>query len=214
MKDSGLITNGESGPALVLAHGAGAPMDSLFMERLAAAVAREECRVFRFEFPYMQKRRSDGKKRPPDRMPALEAAFIEALAGVRDEIGPRTPLFVGGKSMGGRVASLLCASRAVAEFNLKGGLVFGYPFHPPGRSDNWRTEHFDQLQCPLTIFQGTRDPFGRQQELAEQPQLPSQVQVNWLAGGEHDFKPLKATGRVQADLIAEAAAAAAEIMQG
>ncbi|MCH8497551.1 MAG: alpha/beta fold hydrolase [Marinobacter sp.] len=214
MKDSGLISNGETGPALVLAHGAGAPMDSLFMERLAVAIAREGCRVFRFEFPYMQKRRGDGRKRPPDRMPALEAAFCEAVADVRDEIGPKTPLFVGGKSMGGRVASLLCASRAVAAFDLRGGLVFGYPFHPPGRNDNWRTDHFAQLQCPLTIFQGTRDPFGRQQELAEQSGMLQQVQIHWLAGGEHDFKPLKATGRVQAELIAEAAAGAARIMLG
>ncbi|WP_341706879.1 alpha/beta fold hydrolase [Halopseudomonas sp.] len=187
---------------LLLAHGAGAPMDSPFMDQLAAALAARGVRVLRFEFPYMAERRATGRKRPPNPMPALEAAFREHAAQVKG------PYFVGGKSMGGRVASMLAA-----EIGAEGFVCFGYPFHPPGKPERTRTEHLQQLQCRGMIVQGTRDPFGKPGEVAEYD-LDQRLRLHWLESGEHDFKPLKSSGLTQQGLIEEAASVAATFMQG
>lgn len=187
---------------LLLAHGAGAPMDSPFMNLLAAALAERGVRVLRFEFPYMAERRTTGRKRPPNPMPALEATFREQIAQVDG------PCFVGGKSMGGRVASMLAA-----DLGAQGFVCFGYPFHPPGKPERTRTEHLQQLRCRGLIVQGTRDPFGKPDEVAGYD-LDQALQVRWLESGEHDFKPLKSTGLTQQGLIEVAAEAAAAFMQG
>ncbi|MEL0169522.1 MAG: alpha/beta fold hydrolase [Pseudomonadaceae bacterium] len=186
---------------LLLAHGAGAPMDSPFMNLLAAALAAHGVRVLRFEFPYMAERRETGRKRPPNPMPVLEAAFREQAARLDG------PFLVGGKSMGGRVASMLAADLGAAGF-----ICFGYPFHPPGKPERTRTDHLQQLQCRGLIVQGTRDPFGKPEEVATYG-LDQALALHWLESGEHDFKPLKASGLTQEGLIDEAAIAAAAFVR-
>lgn len=182
---------------LLLAHGAGAPMDSEFMQMLAQALCRHGIRVLRFEFPYMAARRIDGRKRPPNPMPALLTHFRELL------VRQPGPVFIGGKSMGGRVASLLAEEPGVS-----GTLCFGYPFHPPGKPDKLRTAHLLELTRPVLIVQGNRDPFGKAVDVAGY-RLSEQVQLHWLESGDHDFRPLKASGRTQSQLIEQAAQAAA-----
>lgn len=185
---------------LLLAHGAGAPMDSPFMEQLAAALSARGVKVVRFEFPYMAARREDGRKRPPNPMPVLEQCMRELAAEMSG------PSFLGGKSMGARVASQLAAEVGAAGF-----ICFGYPFHPPGKPERTRIEHLQQIACPGLIVQGTRDPFGKPEEVAGYPLDPA-LQLHWLESGEHDFRPLKASGRTQQMLIEEAADVAAEFM--
>ena len=187
---------------MILAHGAGAPMDSLFMELLAEALAGQGIESVRFEFPYMVKRREDGRKRPPDRQPALLAAFEDQVSLAREELGSQVPLLVGGKSMGGRMATLLAAGK----FRDNDGVAcYGYPFHPPGKLDRWRTDHLDKVAVPLLVVQGTRDPFGKPDELKAQGQIPGLTRLGWLDGGNHDFQPLARQPEQQSDLIAQAA---------
>lgn len=187
---------------MILAHGAGAPMDSLFMELLAEALAGQGIESVRFEFPYMVKRREDGRKRPPDRQPALLAAFEGQVSLAREELGSQVPLLVGGKSMGGRMATLLAAGKCR---DVDGVACYGYPFHPPGKLDRWRIEHLGEVAVPLLVVQGTRDPFGKPDELKAQGQIPGLTRLCWLDGGNHDFQPLARQPEQQADLIAQAA---------
>jgi predicted alpha/beta-hydrolase family hydrolase len=187
---------------LILAHGAGAPMDSPFMEQLAIALDREGIANVRFEFPYMEKRREYGKKRPPDRQPVLLKSFREAVAQVRSHVGDHCRVLVGGKSMGGRMASLLACE---AEQAVDGVACFGYPFHAPGKPDNWRVDHFPQLTCPLLIVQGTRDPFGKAVEVEQKGTIEGVSHLAWLDGGNHDFQPLKKQPESHEQLIDQAA---------
>tara|TARA_Y100000815_G_scaffold457_2_gene403 strand:- start:2147 stop:2794 length:648 start_codon:yes stop_codon:yes gene_type:complete len=186
---------------LILAHGAGAPADSTFMEDLSAALEREGIGTIRFEFPYMQKRRKDGKKRPPDREPVLLEYFSGVIDRVRAELGSTSLILVGGKSMGGRMASILASRRD----DIDGVICFGYPFHPPGKLDRWRTAHFRDLNCPILVLQGTRDPFGKPDELADHQQELEAIDLRWLEGGNHDFQTLKSQPQTQSELIAQAA---------
>lgn len=181
----------------MLAHGAGAPMDSLFMDLLAQEVANAGLRVARFEFPYMAVRREDGRKRPPNPMPVLLEAFRDAYNTCRaDNDGP---VYVAGKSMGGRVASMLAD-----ELEADGLVCFGYPFHPPGRLEKTRVEHLRDIATPALIIQGSRDPFGKPDEVSGYA-LGKKVVMHWLETGDHDFKPLKASGQTQQALISQAA---------
>jgi hypothetical protein len=196
-----ILINGSEGAeyTIVLAHGAGAPMDSPFMDAIADALAQAGLRVARFEFPYMAKRRVDGKKRGPDRAPVLVAFYGEV---VRQLGGPEN-LIIGGKSMGGRIASMVADDLGVA------GLVcLGYPFHPPGKPQNLRTEHLKSLKTPALICHGTRDPFGSPDEIAGYG-LSEQIGLHWVADGNHDFAARKKSGHTQEGNIAEAAAAIA-----
>ena len=186
---------------LILAHGAGAPADSTFMEDLSAALEREGIGTIRFEFPYMQKRRQDGKKRPPDREPVLLEYFSGVIDRVRAELGSGSLILVGGKSMGGRMASILASRRD----DIDGVICFGYPFHPPGKLDRWRTAHFRDLNCPILVLQGTRDPFGKPDELEDHQQELEAIDLRWLEGGNHDFQTLKSQPQTQSELIAQAA---------
>tara|TARA_B100002003_G_scaffold51180_1_gene46395 strand:+ start:249 stop:896 length:648 start_codon:yes stop_codon:yes gene_type:complete len=186
---------------LILAHGAGAPADSTFMEELSAALEREGIGTIRFEFPYMQKRRQDGKKRPPDREPVLLEYFSGVIDRVRAELGSGSLILVGGKSMGGRMASILASRRD----DIDGVICFGYPFHPPGKLDRWRTAHFRDLNCPILVLQGTRDPFGKPDELADHQQELEAIDLRWVEGGNHDFQTLKSQPQTQSELIAQAA---------
>jgi len=187
---------------MILAHGAGAPMDSPFMEALSEALDDQGIACVRFEFPYMQKRREDGKKRPPDRQPKLLECFSEVVEAVRQEVGPGARLLIGGKSMGGRMASVL-AGEAMA--GIRGVVCYGYPFHPPGKPDRWRIDHLSQVSCPLMVVQGTRDPFGKPDELAAQGEIAGISKLVWLDGGNHDFQPPVRHPETQASLIQQAA---------
>lgn len=197
------IKGSGSGPEilLILAHGAGAPSDSSYMEELSSALGREGIGTVRFEFPYMQKRRLDGKKRPPDREPVLLEHFSRVVDEVRAQLGAGCKVLVGGKSMGGRMASILASQRE----GIDGVACFGYPFHPPGKPDRWRTGHFKDLKSPMLVIQGTRDPFGKPAELAGRGKDVEVIRLRWLEGGNHDFQPLKNQHQTQRELIAAAA---------
>lgn len=197
-------------PRLLLAHGAGAPADSAFMEQLASALSAEGVATLRFEFPYMKKRRQDGRKRPPDRQPVLLDHFRGAIATLLAEpVEEGSRLFIGGKSMGGRMASHMIA-QAGLQSEVCGAICFGYPFHPPGKPDRWRTSHFQDLQRPLQIIQGTRDPFGRKQEVeAQDLGSMGNVYLSWLDGGDHDYRPLARQPESHDEMIQQAARVAA-----
>ena len=188
---------------LVLAHGAGQGMDSPFMESMAALIAAAGIEVVRFEFPYMRAMRHQGGRRPPDPANRLIAAWhqiLDRLAG--SGLGPDR-LLIGGKSLGGRMASLVATERPVA------GLVcLGYPFHPPGKPEQTRVEHLRGLQVQTLICQGTRDPFGRPKEVAGYG-LGSAIHLVWIEDGEHSFKPSRTSRRTWEQNLGEAADAVA-----
>lgn len=189
-----LIDGPADAPATVLlAHGAGAPMDSPFMAAIATGLAERGWRVVRFEFPYMARARLTGRRAGPDRLPKLLEAFRQQVALEGNE----RPLILGGKSMGGRVASLLLDALA-APGPVRGGLCLGYPFHPPGKPQQLRTEHLQTLQTPALILQGERDPFGRREEV-EGYALSPRIQLQWLPHGDHSFTPTRSSGLSEAD---------------
>ncbi len=168
---------------IVLAHGAGQGMDSPFMNHIAEGLGKLGHRVVRFEFPYMQRRRAEGRRFAPDRMPRLIQAWQDVVA----EIGSDR-LIIGGKSMGGRIASHLVLKRPTS------GLVcLGYPFHPPGKPDQLRVENLLGLRTPTLILQGERDAFGHVGEVASYG-LPSAIDIQWLPDGDHSFVPRKRSG--------------------
>lgn len=179
-------------------------MDSSFMTAMASTIAGPQIRVVRFDFPYMTKARELGKRRPPDSQARLLDAYRTVI---EDESTSGTRMFIGGKSLGGRMASLIADEMEVA------GLVcLGYPFHPPGKPDKLRTEHLKSLKTPALICQGSRDPFGRREEV-EQYDLSDAIAVRWLEDGDHGFKPRKSSGRSEAGNLAEAAASVVEFIR-
>jgi uncharacterized protein len=171
------------------AHGAGVGMENDFMNHFAQGLANRGIRVARFEFPYMQKSRADGKRRPPDRAPIL----LETWRTIIDELSGNN-LYIGGKSMGGRLASMIAVELETEATPIKGVLCLGYPFHPPGKPEKLRTEHLASLKTPSLILQGTRDPFGTQEEVSGYT-LSKDIKLHWLSDGEHSFKPRKKSGR-------------------
>jgi predicted alpha/beta-hydrolase family hydrolase len=164
---------------LVLGHGAGAGMRSPFMTGFAEAIGELGVATLRFDFAYMR-----AGKRAPDRAPVLVEAWSEAFAEGVERAGGR-PVFAGGKSMGGRIASM-----AVAEGMPAAGLVFlGYPLHPPGRPDRLRDAHLDALPVPMLFMQGTRDSFAQPELLAAViARLGSRAELFSVAGGDHSFR--------------------------
>jgi hypothetical protein len=181
------IDGPEAGAArgtVVLAHGAGAGMDSPFMEEVARALSAESIRVVRFEFPYMRQARS-GRGGRPDPPKVLEATWL----GVIGELGSPGKLVIGGKSMGGRIASMV-ADRA----GVRGLVCLGYPFHPTGRPTTLRVAHLKELKTPALILQGERDSFGSRDEIAGYT-LSKAIRLVFLEDGDHSFKPRKSSGR-------------------
>lgn len=187
----------------VLAHGAGASMDNPTMEAIATGVAAAGIRVVRFEFPYMRRRRDGGRRGPPDR----QAVLLETWHEVIDVLGGAQSLVIGGRSMGGRMASLIADA-----VGARGLVCLGYPFHPPGKPEKLRTEHLAALRTPTLIMQGERDAFGSKAEVGGYA-LSDAIRIHWLADGDHSFVPRKRSGHTTAGHLAEAAATTAKFIQ-
>ncbi|HEY3571403.1 MAG TPA: alpha/beta family hydrolase [Thermoanaerobaculia bacterium] len=195
MEKNEMIFDGpEDGPTVVLAHGAGAPMSSPFMNVIAAGLGAAGLRAVRFEFPYMRRRRETGERRAPDREPALRAAWKEVI----EALGGGERLVIGGKSMGGRMASLVAD-----EMGARGLVCLGYPFHPPDRPDRLRTAHLADLRTPTLIVQGTRDSFGTPEDVAGYALSPA-IRLLWLEDGDHSFKPRASSGHKEKEHLAAA----------
>jgi len=178
-------------------------MDSPFMETMASGLADRNLRVVRFEFPYMQRTRNDGKRRPPDRHEILRARWLEVVDG----LGHPGDLFIGGKSMGGRIASMLAD-----EIGVRGLVCLGYPFHPSGRPDRLRVAHLETIRTPTLILQGTRDALGNQEEI-QNYRLSNNVRVEFLEDGDHSFKPRVRSGRTETENLQQAVGAVVSFVE-
>jgi len=185
-------TTGPRAPfaTLLLGHGSGAPMDSPFLEDVSAGLAERGLGVARFEFAFMATRRLDGRRRPPPRADKLIPEFCQAV----DRLQGKAPLVIAGKSLGGRVASMV-AGELFGDGRIAGCIALGYPFHPPGRPDRLRTAHLVGLACPLLICQGERDPFGPRNEVAGYDFGQATIRFHWVGDGDHGFEPRKRSGR-------------------
>ncbi|MBP5054237.1 alpha/beta hydrolase [Pseudomonas chlororaphis] len=190
---------------LILAHGAGAPMDSAFMNDMAARLAAHGVNVLRFEFPYMAQRRLDGGKRPPNPAPKLLECWREVYAQVRPHVAGR--LAIGGKSMGGRMASLLAD-----ELGADALVCLGYPFYAVGKPEKPRVAHLAELRSTTLIVQGERDALGNR-EAVEAYTLAPAIELFWLAAADHDLKPLKASGFSHEQHLEAAARKVAEVLR-
>jgi predicted alpha/beta-hydrolase family hydrolase len=188
---------------IVLGHGAGDGMDSPFMSFFATGLSERGFRVARFEFPYMADYHKTGRKSPPDRPEVLQATWRQVVEMMESKI-----LVIGGKSMGGRIASLIAD-----EADVDGLICLGYPFHPVGKPNQlheWRKpslvckqgvvcarhEHLQAIKTLTLIVQGERDPFGNRQEVGRY-NLSSAIRFQWMEDGDHSFKPRKKSGRTQ-----------------
>jgi uncharacterized protein len=190
-----------AGALLVLAHGAGAGHRHPFMVSMASALADRGIDVVTFNFPYIEQ-----KRRVPDRAPLLESCFrsVAAAARTHGSLGHRQ-LFLGGKSMGGRMATHLAAQ---GMDGIAGVVALGYPLHPPGKPEQPRTAHLPAIAAPVLIVQGERDSFGTPAEL--EPVLATmraQVRLHVVPGGDHS---LVVKGRSKNDVLDSVAAAVTE----
>lgn len=188
----------DAGTVVILAHGAGAAMDTPFMTFFAEGLAAAGILCVRFEFPYMARRRAEGGKRPPDRAPVLLQTWREVIAEVRRRFAP-SRLVIGGKSMGGRMASLLAAE---APGICDGLWMLGYPFHAAGKPGyaERRLGHLPTLATPMLICQGERDSLGSRESIADVPLAPA-TRLVWLPDGDHSLKPRKASGHTWDDTL-------------
>jgi predicted alpha/beta-hydrolase family hydrolase len=176
-----------AGITLILGHGAGAGQSSSFMVSFAGALAARGIDAVTFNFLYMEQGR-----RLPDPKDKLEACYRAVIAAVAQRIRGRGRLAIGGKSMGGRIATQVAAAGAP---EVAGLVLLGYPLHPPGKKDQLRAKHLAQVEAPMLFVQGARDVFGTPQEL--QPiinKLPAAAELFEVAGGDHSFKVLKRDG--------------------
>lgn len=188
------IDGDKSSPLFFFAHGAGAGYDHAFMKSMARKLVARGIRVVRFNFPYMDRRAETGKKSPPDRLPKLLDCYNDVL-----EIIGESNVVIGGKSMGGRVASHLADHDAVLAV-----ACLGFPFHPPGKPEVNKGEHLSEIAKPCLILQGERDTFGNKDEFAGFT-LAKQVEVSFLNDGDHGFKPRKSSGYTEEQNLEQAA---------
>ena len=175
---------------VLLAHGAGAGNRHEFMESFATQLAEHGVEVHSFNFPYMQVAYEQDKRRPPNSNKQL-VSYFQTLVETQDG---NLPLFIGGKSMGGRISTQIMAEQKMVN-QVLGAFVLGYPFMPPGKPEKLpeRMKHFTDINNPVLILQGERDTFGNKKLIA-QHQLPDNFSVEWLTSGDHSFKPLKSSG--------------------
>ena len=196
---------------LILAHGAGAGVGSPFMTGIADLLAARGIALTLFEFAYMAQRRTGGPRRPPPKTEALAQEYASVITSISANLQPGQSLAIGGKSLGGRVASMI-AEEAFRAGTISGLVCLGYPFHPPGKPENLRTAHLANLTCPSLIVQGERDPFGNRTEV-ETFQLPPAIDFHWLSDGDHDFGPRGASGFTRKENLVSAANAIATFVQ-
>jgi hypothetical protein len=193
---------------LILAHGAGGGQHSSFMVAAAHGLAARGVMVATFDFPYMTEGRS-----VPDKAPVLESAWRQAISAARmNKTFGRLPIFIGGKSMGGRISSQVAAQ---GVDGISGLLYLGYPLHPPGRPQQRRDSHLPDIQEPMLFVQGTRDQFGSSDEIRDLlPRLNRKTQLFEVTDGDHSFKVrVKVTGRKQDGIYAEIFDAAAAFIR-
>lgn len=181
-------------PTLVLAHGAGAGMDSRFMTVFAEGLTARGLRVARFEFPYMARRRREGRRRPPDRAPVL----LDTWRRVIRQLGPPDGLVIGGLSMGGRIASMIADDTGEAGPGVAGLICFSYPFFTRDHPDRPRIEHLARLRTPALILQGERDPMGPR-AIVDGYDLSDAITIHWLGDGDHGLRPRKKSGFTEED---------------
>ena len=174
-------------PTFLFAHGAGGGMNTPFMTAVASGLEARGIEVVRFEFPYMKARR-----RVPDREPVLLQAWRDVVA----EHGGGAAVAIGGKSMGGRMASMVAD-----ELGVRALVCFGYPFHPPGQPEKLRTKHLAPLRTPTLIIQGERDPFGTRDDVDGYELSPS-IAIEWLPGADHSYKPREKDNIARAIVLA------------
>lgn len=191
---------------LILAHGAGAPMDSPFMQQMSKRLVSRGVAVWRFEFAYMAERRINGRKRPPNPQPQLLEQWRAVYQSVRQQTAGR--LAVGGKSMGGRMASLLADELAVDAL-----VCLGYPFHAAGKPEKPRVAHLADLRTQALIVQGERDALGGRDRVAGYLLSPA-IRLHWLEAADHDLKPLKRSGFTHEDHLDTAADAVTAFLIG
>jgi predicted alpha/beta-hydrolase family hydrolase len=193
---------------LILGHGAGAPQTHPWMVAMAEAIAARGLRVVTFNFLYMEARR-----RMPDRPPVLEATWKAAIDAVRARFGAGR-LFVGGKSMGGRIATMVAAGEGV---EVAGLVLLGYPLHPPGKPKQLRTAHLPKVRAPMLFIQGSRDPFGGPEELAPfLVGMPAGTRLFAIDGGDHSLaraKSAKSSGETLAKTMERVAEEIARFAQ-
>jgi predicted alpha/beta-hydrolase family hydrolase len=201
---AGRVIEGREPVTLILAHGAGAPMDSEFMNEMAQHLAAEGVSVMRFEFPYMAQRRTGGGKRPPNQQAQLLDCWRETYARLRPHVAGR--LAIGGKSMGGRMASLIAE-----ELHTDALVCLGYPFHPAGKPEKTRVAHLTDLKTPALIVQGERDALGSREEV-EGYELSAAIRLHWIPTANHDLKPLKSAGVSHAQCLQACARSIAEFL--
>jgi len=169
---------------VILTHGAGESSESSFLSYFAEKLVEAHFRVVRFDFPYMADRSLTGRKRPPDKEQVLRETWLDVISQIDAE-----KIVIGGKSMGGRIASLIAD-----EANVAGLVCLGYPFHPTGKPDRLRIEHLQDIQTSTLIMQGERDPFGDREEVEAYP-LSENIRIHWVPDGDHSFKPRKSSDR-------------------
>lgn len=211
-----LLSNGPPAARtrVLLAHGAGAPMDSPFMETMATLLAERGLGVLRFEFTYMAARRAGGRKRPAPKAETLMPEFVIAAGAARDGLGDGGRLVIGGKSMGGRVASLI-ADQLAAEGQVAGLVCLGYPFRPPARPEQLRTSHLAAIRTPTLIVQGERDPFGGRTDVEgwqRDGTIAPAIRLHWAGDGDHDLGPRGASGHTRKGNLTAAADAIADFV--
>lgn len=183
--------------ALIIAHGAGNGMNSPFISYLHERIAEQNILTVKFNFPYMEL----GRK-APDRAPVLEATWHKIIAAVVEKTHlSQQQIFLSGKSMGGRYASMIAAQQ-----NYAGVILYGYPLHAPGRTDKLRAEHLGSIQCPMLFFQGTRDSLCQLDKLKSYlAELTPSPNLHIIEGGDHSFKTLKKQNRTEESVWAEIA---------
>lgn len=199
-----LVFGGEKRLTLILAHGAGAPMGSPFMVFMADKISEAGFRVVLFNFDYMKRAVAEKRRFPPDRPEKLLSKWQQVISEFQD-----SRLVLGGKSMGGRIASMLLAERPELA---KGLVCLGYPFHPPGRPEVLRVAHLERVGCPALICQGERDALGNRHEIQGMA-FPENFEFFWLPDGDHSLKPRVKSGFTEEENLTSAASKIVEFLE-
>jgi predicted alpha/beta-hydrolase family hydrolase len=166
---------------IVFAHGAGADKSHEFMEQVSRALNKKNINVLRFNFSYMDVRLAEGNRRPPDRMPKLLHCFEKVI----NELDTHLPIFLAGKSMGGRVAATLASDKTLKAL---GVMCLGYPFHPQKQPEKLRLAPLQETQKPILILQGSRDALGNKEEILGY-EYSSHCRCVFFEDGDHNLKP-------------------------